>query len=117
MILHLPKILQGHFNICKGWLFISPFPDGIHGRWEVPDKGGGSWHCQVRSFACRLIKPSQSSSNLNGISINNDIEVDHHMAANPNDGGGASTATIVLAVILALVILAGIAVLLFVKRG
>ena len=39
------------------------------------------------------------------------------MAANPNDGGGASTATIVLAVILALVILAGIAVLLFVKRG
>jgi len=57
------------------------------------------------------------ASNLDGISINNDIEVDHHMAANHNDEGGASTATIVLAVILALVILAGIAVLLFVKRG
>jgi len=57
------------------------------------------------------------ASNLDGININNDIEVDHHMAANHDDDGGTSTATIVLAVLLALVILAGIAVLLFVKRG
>merc|ERR1712192_49493 len=44
------------------------------------------------------------ASNLEGISINNDIEVDHHMAADGvDDEGGASVATIVLAVILALV--------------
>ena len=63
-----------------------------------------------------MTKPSQSSSNLEGISINNDIEVDHHMTADEGDEGGASAATIVLAVILALVLLAAIAVLLFVKR-
>jgi len=57
------------------------------------------------------------ASNLDGININNDIEVDHQMDANQDDEGGATTATIVLAVLLALVILAGIAVLLFVKRG
>merc|ERR1711971_564902 len=58
------------------------------------------------------------ASNLEGISMNNDIEVDHHMAADGGDeDGGASVATIVLAVILALVVLAAIAVLLFVKRG
>jgi len=56
------------------------------------------------------------ASNLEGISINNDIEVDHHMTADEGDEGGASAATIVLAVILALVLLAAIAVLLFVKR-
>ena len=39
------------------------------------------------------------------------------MDANQDDEEGATTATIVLAVLLALVILAGIAVLLFVKRG
>ena len=58
----------------------------------------------------------QSFSNLTGITINNDIEVDHHMDPDQDDGG-ASTATIVLAVLLALVILAGVAVLLFVQRG
>lgn len=57
------------------------------------------------------------ASNLDGIKINNDIEVDHQNDGNQDEEGGATTATIVLAVFLALIILAAIAVLLFVKRG
>jgi len=52
---------------------------------------------------------------LDGININNNIEVDNHRTG-PEDGG-ANVATIVLAVLLALVLLVGLAVLLFVKRG
>ena len=64
-----------------------------------------------------MTKPLQSFSNLDGIKINNDIEVDHQNDGNQDEEGGATTATIVLAVLLALIILAAIAVLLFVKRG
>ena len=56
-----------------------------------------------------------SSRGLDGIDINNNIEVDNHQMG-PEDEG-ANVATIVLAVLLALVILAGVAVLLFVQRG
>ena len=56
-----------------------------------------------------------SSRGLDGIDINNNIEVDNHQTG-PEDGG-ANVATIVLAVLLALVLLVGLAVLLFVKRG
>ena len=56
-----------------------------------------------------------SSRGLDGIDISNNIEVDNHQTG-PEDGG-ANVATIVLAVLLALVLLVGLAVLLFVKRG
>ena len=56
-----------------------------------------------------------SSRGLDGIDINNNIEVDNHQTG-PEDEG-ANVATIVLAVLLALVLLVGLAVLLFVKRG
>ena len=56
-----------------------------------------------------------SSRGLDGIDINNNIEVDNHQMG-PEDEG-ANVATIVLAVLLALVLLVGLAVLLFVKRG
>ena len=56
-----------------------------------------------------------SSRSLDSIDINNNIEVDNHQTG-PEDGG-ANVATIVLAVLLALVLLVGLAVLLFVKRG
>ena len=56
-----------------------------------------------------------SSRGLDGIDINNNIEVDNHQTG-PEDEG-TNVATIVLAVLLALVLLVGLAVLLFVKRG
>ena len=56
-----------------------------------------------------------SSRGLDGIDINNNIEVDNHQTG-PEDEG-ANVATIVLAVLLALVLLVGLAVLIFVKRG
>ena len=56
-----------------------------------------------------------SSRSLDSIDINNNIEVDNHQTG-PEDEG-ANVATIVLAVLLALVLLVGLAVLLFVKRG
>ena len=56
-----------------------------------------------------------SSRGLDGIDINYNIEVDNHQTG-PEDEG-ANVATIVLAVLLALVLVVGLAVLLFVKRG
>ena len=104
-------------------LFLTAFTgDGDDGRFLTRDEASSvaGWDDlkQKRTFLFAFFFKTdfQSFSNLTGITINNDIEVDHRMDPDQDDGG-ASTATIVLAVLLALVILAGVAVLLFVQRG
>ena len=104
-------------------LFLTAFTgDGDDGRFLTRDEAStvAGWDDlkQKRTFwfAFFFKTDFQSFSNLTGITINNDIEVDHRTDPDQEDGG-ANTATIVLAVLLALVILAGVAVLLFVQRG